>query len=720
MDEVETKKDFTDVSTNNVKYIYMSRFAFLNKCPKLQAKKLVRRNNSENVASEIDYNLTFREQNLMNLEHDNSSGSEIAIKNQFQTLKNEFHDKETFTPSLGLVVKEESPIDVEYDNLQCEVTTENQYQYPKSEFLDDKKELQLSLDLEIKEENQIDVECDDCTNYEITTENQYQDLKSEFFYGEKELHLSLDLGIKKENQIDVECDDCNNYEITTENQFRDLKNDFLAEKELQASRDLLRMETDKYESFNQSIKQGNKSPNIYNSTNSVTDWNEAESKDITDSFSNVNSLDLDNVNMNCFVVLNKCTNRNIKSVKCADGNVGYYEVFERRNCGSKTTIFKSIVCPYTTIFVDKIIQHCVIHNKNKNYNCLYCNFTAKCLFLWKRHIFTHVDNHFECKICPFTNTSASTLKSHILLKHTTQVRPIPYSVSKLHKRSSVCGSTNICNICNFKTRDVDSYQKHVKIHLKRISKDERELKKSKQKKQICKTKTIKSRKIAKKKYRCKKCSFVTDILENMSNHIQTHNKSSETDEGSAIDSSEGKLEPESLLSRTILSCNSCSFKTTLKIVFLKHKQSHTTSPPGIFQCSECHFSTTKKKLLLSHLINHAYKYLYRCTYCNFSSNNKATLRSHKNSHKKPREKTNVRFFRKNKMTVSLHAKNKQTFKCLSCDYYCSSEFLLNQHSVNHLEFKLYKCTYCNYDTNFKGNLVKHILIHVSEYRICGS
>ncbi|KAB7501338.1 Zinc finger protein, partial [Armadillidium nasatum] len=874
--ETETKKGITDglankILINNVMSphvcnVNMNCLALPNKCSNMQTEKMICKN-IENDASEIDYNdLAFRKQSQLDFEYDDNSSSEIATKYQFQNLTGEFFYKEKFNSLLDFVVKKESHIDVEYDSLRCEVTPENQYQCLKSVFLDAKEEI----------------------------------------------HSSLDLGIKKENQIDLEFDEWPNYNTTIENQYKDLKKEFLNDKEIHLSSDLLRMETCKFESFDQNEKQESKSLNIPNHINSFSYRSETETKkDITNSLANkssadkVKSLNLGNVNMNCFVVLNKCPNRKnikVKSVKNFDGSVSYYEVFERRKCGVKTVIFKSLICPYTTTSKQNIIQHCKAHKRNKNHNCLDCSFSAKCLFLLKLHKKTHLENRFECTICSFSTTSATTLRSHRLYKHiiessrpktyrasklrqrsslcrttyncnmcifktrdmdnyqehkkiqnkrvlkhqtklknfqinsvnlgddddeikdshnrhkqskmdnslnnyevvkrtkngtsiiifkslqcpyttnfrykiinhckthlknksyncldcnfkakclfllklhkkthvennfkclncpfsTTSIKTLSshrsskhklqststYRASKLRQRSSICGTIYNCNMCIFKTRDMDNYQEHKKIHLKRVLKHQTKLK-SRQGKQVLETKTIKSKDIAKKNFECKKCSFVTDDMENMSKHKQTHLKSLENDTDFIKDSSEVKLEePKSLLTQTTLSCSSCSFTTPLKIVLLKHKQSHTSSPPGVFKCTECCFSTLKYKVLISHLMNHAYKYVYRCLNCNFSSNKKVTFKSHKDSHRKIRKKTNIRNFRKNKITVSLQAKNNKTFKCFSCDYTCSSEYLLNQHSLTHLEYKLLKCAHCDYQTNFKGNLVKHVLIHVSEY-----
>ncbi|KAL7634003.1 UNVERIFIED_CONTAM: hypothetical protein RMT77_015964 [Armadillidium vulgare] len=492
-----------------------------------------------------------------------------------------------------------------------------------------------------------------------------------------------------------------------------------------------------------SVKLENESPNISNSINSVRDRNETETKkDVTDRFPKKSSADnvilnLGNVNMNCRVELKKCPylknfkvnsenfggddddddeikgSNNGHKQSTMDNSIYNYEVVKRTKNGTSTIIFKSLQCPYTTNFRYKIINHCKTHLKNKIYNCLDCNFKAKCLFLLKLHKKTHVENNFKCLNCPFSSTSLTTLKAHRFFKHKLQSTSTNRA-SKLCKRSSVFRTTYNCNMCIFKTRDMDNYEEHKKIHLKRVLKHQKKLK-SKQDKQGWETKTIKSKDIGKKNFKCENCSFVTDNMENMSKHKQTHIKSLENDKD-FINSSEVKLEePKSLLSQTTLSCNSCSFTTPLKIVLLKHKQSHTSSPPGVFKCSECRFSTLKYKVLISHLMNHAYKYLHRCIQCNFSCNNKVTLKSHKDSHKKIRKKTNIRNFRKNKITVSLQPKNNKAYNCFKCDYSCSSEHLLNQHSLIHLENKLLKCAHCDYQTNFKGNLVKHVLIHVSEY-----
>ncbi|KAL7634001.1 UNVERIFIED_CONTAM: hypothetical protein RMT77_015962 [Armadillidium vulgare] len=617
-------------------------------------------------------------------------------------------------------------------NMNCSVVLRKcpDIQVGKSKiYLNSNKDFPSAIDFnikEIKEENQSDLEDDeDSSKTEMATENQDQD-RNDKYLDTKESHSLLGPVIKEENQSDLECDDSLSSKTTIENQYQDLKSEFLDDKVDHTLLDV-RMEAATNESFNQDVKDESKSANSFCSTSISTIENHQNSKVKSENLS-------DNDDDGEIKGSHNRHKQNRVNRSAMNKSVKNYEVFEITENNTSPVVFKSLECPYTTIFRYKIIQHCETHKKNKTYNCLDCSFTAKCLFLLKRHKKTHLENNFKCPICPFSTTSAPTLKSHRLLKHKSQSTS-SYTASRLRKRSTLCETTYNCNMCIFKTRDVDSYEEHLKIHIKsmtkreermarrplstigtpRISKDQKK-RKSKQDKRVCETKTIKPRKTVQKKYKCEKCSFVADNVENMSKHKQTHIKSLENDKNSVKKSTESKLEePESLLSQTTLSCNSCSFTTPLKIVLLKHKQSHTSSPPGVFKCTECRFSTTKNKLLISHLMNHAYKYLYRCIHCNFSCNNKATLKSHNVSHKKTREKTNLRQFRNNKMTVSLQAKNNQSFKCFKCDYSCSSEHLLNQHSLIHLESKLLKCAHCDYETNFKGNLVKHVLIHVDEY-----
>ncbi|KAB7501337.1 Zinc finger protein [Armadillidium nasatum] len=652
----------------------------------------------------------------------------VMDRNEDDTKKNIVSDCMTNKCS---PTKNVSSLNLMNSNMNCSVVLRKcpDIQIGKGKiYLNSNKDFSSAIDFkirEIKEENETDLEDEeDSSKTEITTENQDQG-RNDKYLDTKESQSSLDLAIKEENQSDIECDDSLSSKTTIENQYQDLKNEFLDDKDDH----VIRMEATTNESFNQNVKDESKSPNSFCSTSISTIENHQNIKVKSENFSDNDDDDDGEIKGSHNRHKQSRVNRSAKNK-----SVNNYKVIKITENNTSPVVFKSLECPYTTIFKSKIIQHCETHKKNKNYNCLDCSFTAKCLFVLKCHKKTHLENHFECTICSFSTTSATTLKSHRLLKHKIQSTS-SYTASKLRKRSTLCGTTYNCNMCIFKTRDVNSYEEHLKIHIKsmtkreermarrplstigipRISKDQKK-RKCKQDKRACETKAIKPIKIVKKKYKCEKCSFVTDDMENMSKHKQTHIKSLENDKDFVKNSTESKLEePESLLSQTTLSCNSCSFTTSLKIVLLKHKQSHTSSPPGVFKCTECRFSTTKNKLLISHLMNHAYKYLYRCIHCNFSSNNKVTLKSHKDSHKRTREKTNIRSFRKNKITVSLQAKNNQSFRCFKCDYSCSSEHLLNQHSLIHLESKLLKCAHCDYETNFKGNLVRHVLIHVDEY-----
>ncbi|RXG73936.1 Zinc finger protein [Armadillidium vulgare] len=59
-----------------------------------------------------------------------------------------------------------------------------------------------------------------------------------------------------------------------------------------------------------------------------------------------------------------------------------------------------------------------------------------------------------------------------------------------------------------------------------------------------------------------------------------------------------------------------------------------------------------------------------------------------------------------------HSKTK-LFKCSECSYETNQKGNLKIHSLNHTDTKLHECTECPYKTNIKNNLSRHVLTHAT-------
>ncbi|XP_030755629.1 uncharacterized protein LOC115881991 isoform X7 [Sitophilus oryzae] len=167
--------------------------------------------------------------------------------------------------------------------------------------------------------------------------------------------------------------------------------------------------------------------------------------------------------------------------------------------------------------------------------------------------------------------------------------------------------------------------------------------------------------------------------------------------------------------KKIYRCCTCSYQTTYKFNFSKHKKIHLA--PGerqMFACLHCDKTYIQKQSLQHHLQNNhidsrakalkkSHKKVYRCSMCSYQTPYKSHLNTHKNTHLPPEER--------------------QRFACLHCDKTYIQKQALQWHLKYHhtdlrakalkeLQIKVYRCSTCSYQTPSKSCLNRHNNIHL--------
>ncbi|XP_052748155.1 zinc finger protein 701-like [Galleria mellonella] len=115
-----------------------------------------------------------------------------------------------------------------------------------------------------------------------------------------------------------------------------------------------------------------------------------------------------------------------------------------------------------------------------------------------------------------------------------------------------------------------------------------------------------------------------------------------------------------------------------------------------FVCDLCNKEFPYKRNLTRHKRIHLGTNRFHCNHCNYQTNEPSKLRKHILTHYK------------NQLQIDLTDK----FICDSCTKEYSTKKSLKRHERNiHIENKRLHCDHCNYKTNEKSHLRKHVLTH---------
>lgn len=198
--------------------------------------------------------------------------------------------------------------------------------------------------------------------------------------------------------------------------------------------------------------------------------------------------------------------------------------------------------------------------------------------------------------------------------------------------------------------------------------------------------------VKEKKFHCGKCDYAGATKDNLLAHMTVHTvvKSFSCTECMKAFATAGQLKKHKNVAHAKekrLKCSSCDYTCTWPSTLKTHQLVH--SKKKTLKCAECSKWFSRPSHLIRHnLTDHSTHAKLKCAHCKYSCVLKERLEQHMLGH-----------------TANMHS-------CGKCKATFTTPYSLNRHNVIvHTKKKRFKCSLCIYDSYFKSDLNKHKLSH---------
>lgn len=490
-------------------------------------------------------------------------------------------------------------------------------------------------------------------------------------------------------------------------------------------------------------------------------------------------------------------------LRCDFKSKSFYYLMKHMLIHKGNLPFQCSLCEYRCITKYILRNHYINHHTHeKPFRCSHCGMCFKRNTILTRHMLTHTEaKSYECHLCSYTCSRKDNLKSHVTVVHT-NFKPFKCtecdfsckhkSVLKLHVNVHSPERPYACERCNFRFKSQDKLRRHAVLHsMKRRyqcsycsfeSKTKTDLKAHIHSNHItnssccpkctlvCDNLFILERRISNNKvsrllsYYCNSCNLNFTLKSRIKNIIAHKNDSvvqaslennfnsrvnglseetikrydSETFSGCPTNISTGNLTEftelkvlnseikcvqkkcETLSRNNRAKRFSVSHKIDSKMKIIKVSDASKLSESNslLEEPSLCivtdGLSTCEEKPWISYV-----KANYQCDICSFLCAEKDEWKQHVKIHSANELKCSSckKFFHtktelKNHLSVQ-HADYKP-FRCEICNQRFKLKSHLKQHSVVHSEEKPYPCTICDYRAKLPETLRKHYVTHTPE------
>ncbi|XP_030760244.1 PR domain zinc finger protein 5-like isoform X3 [Sitophilus oryzae] len=457
----------------------------------------------------------------------------------------------------------------------------------------------------------------------------------------------------------------------------------------------------------------------------------------------------------------KCSEKRRLTDHIIDNHI--YHIDSRLKVGQKI-IYRCSTCSYQTKNMSNLKRHKDIHLAPEERQIFAC---AQCdnKYTSNKNLLRHVkDSHiyyrskeaekevYKCAICGYQTLDKPNFYRHEKIHMAPEDRQLfacvhcdkEYTTKQILQRHlednhidsrSQAAEKKVykCTMCHAQTRKESHLRQHMKIHL---APEDREF------------------------FVCTHCDKKYMTKKALKSHLENNHTDSRSQAAKEI----------------VFKCAICDFQTIRELNLHNHKKIHLSREERqLFPCTLCEKKYSTKGYLQSHFINkhsdsrpkEAEQMVFRCAICGFRTLRSTSLRSHKKIHMAPEERQLFacthcdktyksghflrRHFEENHVDGRSKAARKNIHKCSTCGYQTPYSTHLQRHQKIHLapderqlfacahcdkkytekqrlkvhfdvdhmgsrseeaEEKVFHCTTCGFQTQYKSNFLSHKKIHL--------
>jgi hypothetical protein len=367
---------------------------------------------------------------------------------------------------------------------------------------------------------------------------------------------------------------------------------------------------------------------------------------------------------------------------------------KKGHCEKNSSSYKCEQCDFTCRSDFNLNKHVTKMHGIKCKHCEHISFRKTDL---NRHMYKNHNEVFTCAICGYIGKSEASLKNHLSMGHTHRCKLCPklkfnLTTLSIHMLEAHANQLLKCDLCRFKTRDEDRWNKHQA----RVS-------------------------------TCPQCEFRACNDTDMHRH-QTYGCLFQCWLCDHAALSQGAL-ARHVKSVHIYKCLICPFTSTLEETLSNHfnsehcAQEEQPKPESFkvkekFQCVHCSKVMEKPYILAKHLKErHGLDSSYnQCEFCDFSAQAKSELKLHlKANHRNELKCPTCGFKASTFLGIKQHHLSGHKFKCAHCPTlnFSSTSLQLHKKEFHKVEKTGYKCELCAFITPNKTILETHVAKQVT-------